>query len=190
MFEEDLLDEEIKKKKRRILVLLFVILLLGTMAALPISELSITTSPPESGAVVEAPGHTATATRPTLAPASTSTSASTPRVEATTTSPPQATPQWTATTTVTHKTPTVTKETPGGAGGGTQAPSPTATGTPTDTPPALATPTAKEPGVLPASGADTSQRLDWLAVGLVATSLAMLVLGVGCAQRNTRLRQQ
>lgn len=79
MFEEDLLDEEIKKKKRRVLVGLFFLLLGVALVGFSLAELFPLSATPVSEAVVDTPTYTAT-------------SAPTPEATATTTSPPQATP--------------------------------------------------------------------------------------------------
>ncbi len=172
MFEEDLLDEEIKKKKRRVLVGLFFLLLGVALVAFPLAELSSLSATPVSEAVVDTPTHTAT---------------SAPTPEATATSPPEATPppQPAATATL---VPT-TEETPGGVGGGTPmtpTASPTATSTPTETSPPPATPTPLEPGELPVTGASAGWGIGWPALGLVAISLGTYMLRTGHALRNTR----
>ncbi len=175
MFEEYLLDEEIKKKKRRVLIGLFILLLLGTIAAFPLAGLFPLSAPPVPEAAADTPTRTATGV-----PA--------PGVTATATSPSEATPQPTATVAVAHVTPTVTEETAGGFGGGTLM-TPTASPTATSTPPALATPTSAEPGQLPVTGADGSRGLSWLILGLAVILLGTLMMGAGCALCDARPRQ-
>jgi hypothetical protein len=146
MFEQDLLDEEIKKKKRRVLVVLFAFLSLGAAVTLPLAELP----PPEATAVSEAAETLVpTAAGPTLAPAGTATAVLTPGVEATPTRPPEVAPEGTAAATVAPGVPTVTEGPPGGVGDGTLVASLTATGTPPGTAPAVVTPslTATATGV-------------------------------------------
>jgi hypothetical protein len=179
MFEQDLLDEEVKKKKRRVLLVLFAFLLLGAAVAVPLTELLPPTAPTTVSEAAETPAPTGT--RPTLTPAGTAMGAVTPVVEATATEPLEVTPQPTPTA---SGTPAVAEETPAGIGGGTPGVSLTGTVTPAGTAPAPATSTPSEPSQLPASGADASRGVGWLNLGLVAVLLGALMLASGHALRN------
>lgn len=168
MFEQDLLDEEVKKKKRRVLVGLFVLLLGGTLAAFPLTEqLS-----PAPSAISEAAGETPDdiSTGVPVSAAATATS-----LPATLTPPPP------ATATPAPTIPPATDEAVGGAGGGTLATA-TASLTPAVTPIVSATPTLLSE--LPAAGAGHGRGLDYLVLGLAAILLGvyMLKAGARCAR--------
>ena len=158
MFEQDLLDEEIKKKKRRVLVVLLV-LLLGTGMTLPIVDLA--TSPVAAvPGVTEAPTRTVVPTKSPAPPARESTE------EATLTT----TPRPTATATHTPVVPTMTEESLGGDGGEKPDASPAPTAVPKS-----AFPTPEESELLPATGTDAGES-GRLALGLVAILMGLLLL--------------
>jgi hypothetical protein len=190
MFEEDLLDEEIKKKKRRVLILLFILVGLGTMVALPLAEVSPPPATPVSEAPIGTRAHTPTPAGLTAAPARTATHTPAPGAEATATVPPERTVQPTGTATPVRATFTATEGAVGGAGGGALAASPTATGGPVETVPTPATPTPIEPGQLPAAGADAGRGLGWLTWGLAAALAGMLMLAAACTLRDTQSGQR
>ena len=160
MFEEDLLNEEVKKKKRRVLVGLFLLLFGGAMVALPLAELFPPVPTPVSEAAVE-----------------TAASTSTDQPGATVPGSPEAMPslQPTATVAPLPTTPPATEDASGGAGGGMLA-TPAASLTPTVIPLPSATPL---PGGLPVTGG----RFFWgpipLALGLVAIFLGLRMLRLG-----------
>jgi hypothetical protein len=161
MFEQDLLDEEIKKKKRRVLVVLLV-LLLGTGMMLPVVDL--TTSP--SAAVLEAAETPTRTTVPTEPPAP-------PTRGPTEAIAPTTTPQPAATSTRIPVVPTATEELLSGGGEPDASPAPTGA-------PEPATPTPKEPDLLPVAGANAGES-GWLALGLAAVLLGVLLMMAGLA---------
>lgn len=158
MFEEDLLDGEVKKKKRRVLVGLVLLLLGGTMVALPLADLLPPVPTAVSEVVLETPVSTSTGLPGTTIPGS-----------------PEATPllQPTATVTPLPTTPSATEDASGGAGGGTLA-TPVASLTPTVAP--LPSATLALPGELPAAGGSSFWGFGLLTLGIAAILLGLQML--------------
>lgn len=159
MFEEDLLDEEVKKKKRRVLVGLVLLLLGGTMVALPLADLLPPVPTAVSEVVLETPVSTSTGLPGTTVSGS-----------------PEATSslQPTATVTPLPTTPSATEDASGGAGGGTLA-----------TPVApLPSATLALPGELPAAGGSSFWGFGLLTLGIAAILLGLQMLRME-AHRST-----
>ena len=175
MFEDDLLDEEIKKKKRRVLVGLVFVFFGGSLVTLSLAQML----PPTPSAVPEAETSTRTPTG----------AVSTPRDTATPVGVAQGTPspQPMGTATSASIVPPAT-EMPGGTGGGaltTPTSSPTAVSTPTTTVQASATATPVAPAELPVTGVGPTWGLGSLALGLVAILLGIRMLRAGYTLGNT-----
>lgn len=160
MFEEDVLDEEIKKKKRRVLGGLFLILLGIATVALTLVELLPSAPAVVSEAALETPASTSTGLPGTTVSGS-----------------PEATPslQPTATVASVPATPSATEDASGGAGGGALA-TPAASLTPTATSLPSVTPLPSE---LPVTGGGSLWGLGSLALGLVVILLGLCMLRMG-----------
>lgn len=160
MFEEDVLDEEIKKKKRRVLGGLFLILLGIATVALTLVELLPSAPAVVSEAALETPVSTSTGLPGTTVSGS---------LEATPSLQP------TATVASAPTTPSATEDASGGAGGGTLA-TPAASLTPT----AISLPSATPlPSELPVTGGGSLWGLGSLALGLVVIFLGLCMLRMG-----------
>ena len=161
MQELDAQDEQVKKKKRRVLAGLF-FMLLGTLTLVPLARHFLPSATAVSEAATETP---ASAPTDTLTPdAATATAPQATETAAVPSEPPPAS--------------AATEEPLDGAGGGEVDVTPSPTGPPVPASP-LGSPTPSDPVQLPVTGASGVYGLVWLALGLAAWLIGVILLRSG-----------